>query len=343
MAIAAPCTVVAEYAQDLTVTVTLSTPTNVSGWTATATLRAYHGGTALATKTIGSGITVSDSANGVFVVSFSAADLTQAPGAYVWELYRTNVGFVFPIVDPSAFIIRPSNASAYPTLTNLAEYVTHALNGATITDNQARHLIQLLAASEDQIKRFCNRDFVYKAAGTEYCDARGTFDIQVARWPILPADVTVYEDWTGNYGQTSGAFDPTTTLLTRGTDYVVPVTRTWGDGQNHTGLLKRLGRTWPYRTVRPRGHLTAHADTLGGCVKVVYSGGYQLMPYSLKRAVWDLTTQTSEMSTFGRIANSESGEGYSVGYGDLGGSGGGMALPHTIQAALAPFVRYVVV
>lgn len=76
MAIVSPQIIVAEAGQDLTVTVSLSPAESVVGWTVLATLRAYNGGTALASKTIGSGITVSNSATGVFVITFSAADLT---------------------------------------------------------------------------------------------------------------------------------------------------------------------------------------------------------------------------------------------------------------------------
>lgn len=335
MALAAPALVLAEYGQDLTVTVTLSTPTNVSGWTGTATLRAYAGGPALATKTTSSGITVSDSATGVFVISFSAADLTLAPGAYVWEFDRTNPGFAFPIVDPSAFVIRPDSSAAYPSLTNLSEYVSHALRGVTPADADVPQLIQLLSSAEEWIKQYCNRDFAYRALATEYPTPAGTTDILLARTPVDPATVTIYEDWNGNFGQTSGSFD-STTLLTMGTDYTVPIDSRWNDGLNYSGLVRRINTVWPYRRQRPLTLLGYSRDPLPGSVKATYTGGFQLIPYPIKLAVWTLTTIFAQGSPAGRLAMSESGEGESVSYGAM------EDIPWTVTKPLAPYRRFVI-
>ena len=52
--------------EDVVLTVTMSPATNISGWTLQFTLRKQYGDTtALVTKTIGSGITITDSTNGV--------------------------------------------------------------------------------------------------------------------------------------------------------------------------------------------------------------------------------------------------------------------------------------
>ena len=66
MAIAQPTAAVFEYGQDATHTITLNPVESVVGWTVLYEVRAYNGGTVLITKTTGTGVTTTDSANGVF-------------------------------------------------------------------------------------------------------------------------------------------------------------------------------------------------------------------------------------------------------------------------------------
>ena len=108
MAIANPQVVVVERGQDATVIVSMSPAQDITGWTLSAIVRAYNGGTALITKTVGSGIALTTPATGVFTVTFSASGLNLTPGAYVWEVTRTNSGYLFPVVEPSSFVVRIS-------------------------------------------------------------------------------------------------------------------------------------------------------------------------------------------------------------------------------------------
>ncbi len=329
MAIVSPALLTYRVTQDATTTVTLTPAEDASGWTVQATLRAYNGGPALATKTVLSGGVVGTNlaTTPVWVITWAAADLTLTPGAYVWEFARTDVAY--SIVEPSAFLLTPASATAYPTLTNLSEYAVHALGGVTPTDAAAMQLLQLLAAAEWRVKRYCGRDFVYRAAVTEYYDGRGTAELLLDRTPV--ATVTaVYEDWGGYGGTAVGAF-PATSLLTAGTDYYLPIDSLYNDGLSYSGILRRIGTVWPVSTSRPAGLLSTRRVPARGAVKVTYSGGFQLIPHDLKQAVWDLTTISSVMAPDGRPALSESGEGYAVSFGPL------MDLPWLIQSALAPY------
>lgn len=311
MAIVSPALVSFVYGQDCTITVTLSPSEDASTWTTSAKLRAYNGGTVLATGSV-SGASLSTAP--VWTITFTAANLTQAPGAYVWEFNRTNAGFEYPIVEPSAFIIRPTTASAYPSLTNLSEYLVHSRSSVTPTDAVANQLTQLLFASEEQIKQYLGRDVTYKATATEYYDGNGKPRFKLRRWPVTPSSVTIYEDRGGNYGQTSGAF-AAATVLTLGTDYSVPVDSKWGDSLSYSGTVERINSVWPYRLRYVPGYLSRISEPVSGCLKVMYTAGFQNIPYPLKQCVWDLTTLKAQLSIYGRFLQSESGEGYSYSMG----------------------------
>lgn len=327
MALAQPGLILATRSQSLTTVITLGTYTSIAGWTVAAILRAYHGGPALATGTT----TPTDTGTvASWSIAWSATDLALEPGGYVYDFVRTNAGYEYPIIDSSAFVLRPNGAGSYPTLTNLSEYLAHALPDASISDSQAKQLTQLLFAAEARIQKYCGRDFVYRATQTEYYDGHGTTLLRLRRTPVVCASVAIREDWNGNYGQTAGSF-PAETALTLGTDYAIAPDSWQGDALNHSGLVHRINTTWPCRSRRERSYLTRQREPLAGCLQVTYSAGYPLIPYDLKRCVWDLATMYSVGATWGGVATSESGEGYSRG---LGSGDPTSDLPMHIRAVL---------
>ncbi len=334
MAIAQPTALMLTSGQDASWTVALSPTEDVTNWTVTVTVRAYNGGTALVTKTIGSGITVDNTALGIFTVMFSAADLTllYGPGAYVVEMRRDNAGVSYPIIDPSPLYLRPAAATASPTITNLGEYGVHALGGITLNDAMAQQLIQLLAAAESFVRRYCGREFTY-ASRVEYLDAPVKGGVYVRETPLI-AVTSVYFDVGGYYGQGVDAF-AAESLLTSGVDYFYAVDR---DGLSYSGeVTLRRGTWWNgswgsgwNRQWGGSGLLSPNPQSIPGAIKITYTGGYRLVPMDLKRAVWDLVTYWEQGSTFGRIPTSESGEGYSRSFGSDDGGG----IPMGVKAVL---------
>lgn len=308
MAIVSPQVIVAEAGQDLTVTVSLSPHENVTGWTVLATLRAYNGGTALASKTIGSGITVTSSAQGVFVITFSAADLTLTPGAYVWEFTRTNTGYIYPIVEPSAFIIRNSS-TASPTLTNLSELSAY-LQVGTLSTTEVPLYLNMLYAAEEAVKRICQRSFT-RGTYTEYLDTVGQPIVTLRETPIISI-TSVYLDAQGFYGQAPNAF-PSTTQLTAGTDYCLMIDRP--DGYSYAGRLYRIGYGWPIGTAWNTRNLTPTPTACPGALKVTYVGGYSLIPYDLKQVIYQIVADRRGAALNGISMGSESFEGYSYSLG----------------------------
>jgi len=307
MAIVAPVLVTATYAADLNVVVTVATDT--TGWTMTAVLRAQEGGTALATKTTSSGITNSPGASSSTVtIAWSAANLTQAPGAYVWDLRRSDSGSTYQIVDPSGFLIEASGGAAYPRLTNLAEYLSYTRGSPSPSDADAAQLLLILADSEEFLQRLCNRRFNLATSMTFYLDGNGQRDLLIPRTPVQSVS-SVKVDPTGYYGDGTNAFS--SDALTVGTDYVLVKDDPDNAGHSKSGILRRIGAVWPYSLERGFDQLHVHRTKSPGSVKVIATCGYTTIPMPIKRAVWDLTTLSREASLRGRLMQSQAGEGYS--------------------------------
>lgn len=303
MAIINPQLQIAEYGQDLTITLTLGS--SVSGWTMVAYLRAYAGGTALATITP----TVTDTNTGVMTITFTAAQLTQTPGYYVWEVLRTNSGYVYPIVDPSGFLIRPSSGSVGPTLTNLAELYGY-IGETSTSDADAKMYLGLLTAAESAVKRICGRQFVRQTV-TEFLDGNGLQAVSLRETPVQSI-TSVYLDTSGYYGQGTNSPFGSTTLLTAGADYFLKIDNNLGTSD--CGLLFRTTRVWPANNNYVQYNLTPRITPVNGpcfgCIKVVYSGGYSLIPEDLKMAVYQIVQDRKASIAQGEKFSSENFEGY---------------------------------
>lgn len=306
MAISNPQVVVVERGQDATITVTQTPAEDITGWTLSAIVRAYNGGTALVTKTVGSGITLTTPSTGVFTITFSASDLALTPGAYVWEVTRTNSGYVFPVVEPSSFIVRESSAGSNPTLTNLSE-VSAILNLPTITDDQAKQYLFLIGSAEASIRTYCGRKFTY-GTYTEYLNTYPSPDLFLRENPVSSV-TSVHVDSNAYAGQATGAF-AADTELEQGVDFYLDTT---GNTENvgSTGRLIRINSFWGVDRQRPFGRLSYQPVKTQATVKVVYVGGYNIIPYDLKTAIATMVNQASLAIPKGGLLQSESSEGYS--------------------------------
>lgn len=319
MAIAQPTSVFFESGQDGSWTVELDPAEDVTGWTISVVVRAYNGGTALITKTTASSseIAVTDTANGVFVVYFSASELTllYGPGSYVIQAHRTNSGYTYPITDASPLFLRAADGTSSPTLTNLGEYFASFGAAPDLEDDDAKQYIWFLAASESLLRRICGRQFTY-GSRTFYLDGTGTPEVIIPETPVHSI-TSVNLDTGGYWGQPSGSFDATTTLLTSGTDYALVYDDPENSGVSKSGRLRRIGTIWPYSMHRPIGGLAYRQVASPGCIKIIANTGYRLVPIDLKNAVFDLTNLYLEAAGNGHLKQSESGEGYSYSYSGL--------------------------
>lgn len=80
--------------QDLTIRFSMSPPKSVSGYSLTFTVKDDIGGTTRITKTVGSGITLFNTAKGIIDVALAAANTSSlTPRRYVFDVRRTDSGF----------------------------------------------------------------------------------------------------------------------------------------------------------------------------------------------------------------------------------------------------------
>ena len=296
----------ASRAQDLTVTVTVA-GADASAWAMTATLRAFAGGTALATKTTsGGGIvaTYDGSADTSVVVTFTDTDLTLAPGLYVWELVRTTADAAYAVVDPSGFLITTNAAGSYPTLTNVS--VLEAYTGLTVSDSDLPFYLLSLAAAERAIRKLCGRDpadgFLYKSR-TEYPLCRWGRYLTLQETPVSTI-TTVHESRDQTWDSTT---------LLDSDDYRLDLDGT--DGKAHAGRLLRVNGYWAGDRERPLDRL-ASRRTPARNVQVVYYGGYATPPEELVIATVETVQQAKMARLRGTALQSESGESYSYSMGD---------------------------
>ena len=78
-------------AQDLTLIFTMAPPQDITGWSIRFQVRDSLGGTIRITKTVGSGITITDGARGVCSISLSRASSILCSGRRLAPL-KTNPG-----------------------------------------------------------------------------------------------------------------------------------------------------------------------------------------------------------------------------------------------------------
>jgi len=295
MAICQPAYVVVEANQDVTVTVSIAT--DPTSWTIQAKVRANLGSTALITKTTGSGITTTTT---TIVVTFSAANLALAPGAYVWQLERTDSGAVYPITDPSTFRVTAGEGDEYPQLTNLSDYLAFAEESETVTDAAAKCLLSYIAGAETSLRHWCGRQFAYDQY-TEYPIATWHDKLMLTETPVATTDMDIRVDYERGFG--------TDTELTVEDDYFLDLDK--ADGKSHNGIVYRIGSVWRGISYRPPGQLSYTKRPMRGYIKAVYYGGYTLTPDDIKVAVFQIVKQRLAVRQLGLALMSESGMQYS--------------------------------
>lgn len=161
-----------------------------------------------------------------------------------------------------------------------------------------------LEAASTAAERYCNRTFAEETT-TEYYDGNGYPNLPLKRFPVSddPADApTVYLDINGGYGQTSGAFSPST-LLTQGTEYVVLYDRGELQTRQIPGWWPTFGgpvaSPWGWPGLSRRGTAWVGWPNVPGCIKVTYTAGYDPIPSDLKAAVVTMSQYMISVAAWG--------------------------------------------
>ena len=320
MAIVAPMFVTAEYAQALSLVVTI--PTDTTGWTATFDLYDYEGQvTPSVSKTTSSGITNTPGASSsTMTIALTAANLTLPPGLRVWTLRRTNAGSEYPIVDRSGFLLTTSGAAPYPRLTNLANYLASLGMSQTAfssDDTGAAQYLWALAVAEKAMSRACERSFTY-ASRVEYLTANWQKAIAARETPV-ESITSIYYDLGSRGGQHADDF-AAGTLQTVADDYYLYRDRS-GDHYSDSGLIYRSRGVWQGWSERPVGAIGIRRIPAVNVVKLTYTGGYGNAirpPEDLLEGIHLAATLVRKAAPEGgRLWQSQSGEGHSVSVGRL--------------------------
>lgn len=316
MAIFQPAFVLQRVGADFTCTVTVSG--DVSGFALRAIFRDQlgSGGTAFATKTSGAGIVATYSAPSTSVViTLLAADMAAlTPGPYIWKLERTDSGAGFDLVDWSTIWLTPDTASEAPQLVNLSQVIaaSRGVLTETVSDTDAKYYVMLIAAAEAVFRRLCGRNFSY-ATYTEFHDApvRGNLYL---REPPITSITSIRYDSVGGFGELVNTFDASTALDST-TDYFFRKDRSDGLGWA-AEIFTTRPQGWAWwgaggRVIQPAGLLGLQRVPVAGSFKVVYQGGFKLVPADIIFAVTTLVTQMAQRTAKGLPLQSESGMNYS--------------------------------
>ena len=126
----------------------------------------------------------------------------------------------------------------------------------------AETLLPLLNAVEYSIVRYLGYDPI-QSTRTEYFDGDGTDRLSVGSH--VTTITTVHENYQGYYQSANFTADE---LLTVGEDYALEIV----NGRT-SGVLRRIGRLWPYSRTRKYDRLASEKTECYGCIKIVYIAG----------------------------------------------------------------------
>lgn len=167
-------------------------------------------------------------------------------------------------------------------LTTLA-YVKSALGYSLSDTTQDVQLRALLDAADAAVKRYCGRDLEQQTY-TEYVSGNNTYRLALRQVPVTSV-TGVYLDDSGYFGTNpEGSFDPATTELIEGVDFVLD--RRPGAAYSKTGILFRINTVWEmmYR-FNNFNRLSQEIGPAFGNFKVIYVAGYSPIPVDLQYAV----------------------------------------------------------
>ena len=199
-------------------------------------------------------------------------------------------------------------------LTDLATLKNFLNLPAICTSGQDAYLTQLATAADAIVKAYCKSD-LETATYTEYPrrELLGTQRLALKHRPVYLTGLAVYLDPGGYFGLgPNSPFDPTTTILTLGQDYVPQMDgpTLLGNPTSRSGILIKIGggvyggpMAWPWGSNVRQGTLTARMPPvwpiLDGGVKVVMTAGWGNNPaFSGGTLPVDLTTAANEVAAW---------------------------------------------
>lgn len=168
---------------------------NLTGYSISWILSRYYGGTAVITKTVGSGITVTDAAHGLFKITVTATESAGYAGQYVHRALIDLSG-VKAMVLAGTFVVLESVRTGYttPTYCTVEEVMSmlRLINGTSYrlvpdetTDPLRSEVERYIMYAEDEIDARTGFAWRSKTVTNEYHDAVVSWDTFYRRmWEI---------------------------------------------------------------------------------------------------------------------------------------------------------------
>ncbi len=175
----------------------------------------------------------------------------------------------------------------------------------TSRDSQIRVFIDGIASL---VKQHLNRN-LESASYTEFYSGNGTPFLMLNQYPVT-AVTSVCVDNSGFFGGAPGGFNPSLNLI-EGVDYAI---MSGANGVGSTGMLRRIGSTWPANPTRTPGVLQNRPGISTGNIKVQYSAGFVVVPPAIAMAVNSAVIKQLSMAAIGGAASQMSYEDASVSF-----------------------------
>lgn len=176
-------------------------------------------------------------------------------------------------------------------------------------------LTLLLGQVSDLAEDWIGRTFAVAASVTEIYSGNGRSYFALNQRPVTSI-TSLWLDDSASFGTNpAGAFS-STTLLVNGTDYNLVIDQPGSITMSNSGLVQRIGDTWPEQFTYTPGRIGFAKGPPNGNIKVAYVAG-AVAPSRLCMAVYQEVALIRSMGNRGQLTSSESyGDGagnYSVG------------------------------
>lgn len=211
---------------------------------------------------------------------------------------------------------------------DLPEY--RALTSLTSADETRDKALQSILNEVNDALRKALRQPLESAEYTEYYDAPPTDRIPLKHWPVT--EVETVKVAAGSNGDPSKFIAGT--AWEQYTDWILEVDQS--DGSSRSAVLRSTRGFWGVSYTRPIRKQAARVNADYRAVQVVYTAGYEQIPYSLKSAAMLMTSRLWMLRRTGQVIGSASlnGASYSV---QAGGADGLISDPK-VQEFLTPFM-----
>lgn len=174
----------------------------------------------------------------------------------------------------------------------------------TSRDAQFRSLIDGVTSlvTQQLNRQLESQDYV------EYYSGNGSPYLMLLQYPVTAVSLVSVND-SGDVGvatENDGSWN-----LVNGVDYaLMPGAR----GLGSSGILRRLGTTWPRPSARSCGTLTVSPEIPAGNIKVQYTAGFAVIPPAITMAVNALVLKQAAQAAMGGAASQLSYEDAHVGF-----------------------------